>query len=264
MAALWVFYSAALIVIHTTLSKTVRTAILLQKTSEELLAEIERDQVQLTETNGQLAVSIEQLTHQATHDALTGLLNRRGMFESLDALIGETATQPVGVLFLDLDRFKAINDTLGHRGGDHFLRIVVRSHRTMHQSHRGRRPHRRRRVRRRIARRRRADDGRCRPPVARPARSSDSRGGSRAAVIGQHRHRPRSHTWRQRRRSVGQRQRRPVPGEDIRSQQSRFISTPSWPARTRTGSISNCDCDGQSTTATSFRSSSPSSMPAAA
>lgn len=124
MAALWVFYSAALTVIHSTLSKTVRTAILLQKTSEELLAEIERDQIQLTETNGQLAVSIEQLTHQATHDALTGLLNRRGMFESLDALIGETATQPVGVLFLDLDRFKAINDTLGHRGGDHFLRIV--------------------------------------------------------------------------------------------------------------------------------------------
>jgi diguanylate cyclase (GGDEF)-like protein len=124
MAALWVFYSAALTVIHSTLSKTVRTAILLQKTSDELLAEIERDQVQLTETNSQLAASIEQLTHQATHDALTGLLNRRGMFESLDALIGETATQPVGVLFLDLDRFKAINDTLGHRGGDHFLRIV--------------------------------------------------------------------------------------------------------------------------------------------
>jgi diguanylate cyclase (GGDEF)-like protein len=124
MAALWIFYSAALVVIHSTLSKTVRRAILLQTTSDQLLAEIERDQVQLTETNGQLALSIEQLTHQATHDALTGLLNRRGMFESLDALIGETATQPVGVLFLDLDRFKAINDTLGHRGGDHFLRIV--------------------------------------------------------------------------------------------------------------------------------------------
>ena len=124
LAALWVFYSSALTVIHSTLSKTARTAIALQKTSEDLLAEIERDQVQLTETNAQLAVSIEQLTHQATHDALTGLLNRRGMFESLEGLIGESATQPVGVLFVDLDRFKAINDTLGHRGGDHFLRIV--------------------------------------------------------------------------------------------------------------------------------------------
>ncbi|MEY2400826.1 MAG: diguanylate cyclase, partial [Ilumatobacteraceae bacterium] len=124
MAALWVFYTAALTFIHSTLSKTVRTAILLQKTSEDLLAEIERDQVQLTETNSQLAISIEQLTYQATHDALTGLLNRRGMFETLDTLVNETSTDPVGVLFLDLDRFKAVNDTLGHRGGDHFLRIV--------------------------------------------------------------------------------------------------------------------------------------------
>ena len=124
LAVLWVFYTAALTVIHSTLSKTVRTAIALQKTSEELLAEIERDQIQLTETNAQLAISIEQLTHQATHDALTGLLNRRGMFEALEGLIGEESTEPVGVLFLDLDRFKSVNDTLGHRGGDHFLRIV--------------------------------------------------------------------------------------------------------------------------------------------
>jgi diguanylate cyclase (GGDEF)-like protein len=124
LAVLWLFYAAGLTVIHTTLTKTVRTAIALQKTSEDLLAEIERDQVQLTETNTQLAASIEQLTHQATHDALTGLLNRRGMFELLESLIGEEVTEPVGVLFLDLDRFKSVNDTLGHRGGDHFLRIV--------------------------------------------------------------------------------------------------------------------------------------------
>jgi diguanylate cyclase (GGDEF)-like protein len=125
LAVLWVFYSAALTVIHSTLSKTVRNGIVLQKTSEDLLAEIERDQEQLTETNAQLALSIEQLTHQATHDALTGLLNRRGMFETLEALIGDEATEPVGVLFCDLDRFKSVNDTLGHRGGDHFLRIVA-------------------------------------------------------------------------------------------------------------------------------------------
>ncbi|HEX3090341.1 MAG TPA: GGDEF domain-containing protein, partial [Ilumatobacteraceae bacterium] len=79
LAVLWLFYATALTVIHSTLSKTARTAIRLQMTSEDLLAEIERDQIQLTETNAQLALSIEQLTHQATHDALTGLLNRRGM-----------------------------------------------------------------------------------------------------------------------------------------------------------------------------------------
>ena len=89
MAVLWVFYALALTVIHSTLSKTALKSILLQHTSENLLAEIERDQHMLTETNAQLAASIEQLTHQATHDPLTGLLNRRGVFECLEALIGD-------------------------------------------------------------------------------------------------------------------------------------------------------------------------------
>jgi diguanylate cyclase (GGDEF)-like protein len=126
LAVLWLFYVAVLMFIHSRLSKTVRTAILMQKTSEDLLAEIADDQAKLTETNGRLATTIDQLTHQATHDALTGLLNRRGMFEALESLVNAaSAEQPVGVLFLDLDRFKAVNDMLGHRGGDHFLRIVA-------------------------------------------------------------------------------------------------------------------------------------------
>ncbi len=126
LGLLWVFYAAALTGIHSRLTKTVRTAIVMQQTSEDLVAEIADDQAKLTATNAQLASTIEQLTHQATHDALTGLLNRRGVFEALEALVtGSTTEQSVGVLFLDLDRFKAINDTLGHRGGDHFLRIVA-------------------------------------------------------------------------------------------------------------------------------------------
>ena len=126
LALLWVFYAAALTCIHARLTKTARTAIQMQKRSEDLLAEIADDQAQLTATNAQLASTIEQLTHQATHDALTGLLNRRGVFETMEALVNlATSEQPVGILFLDLDRFKAINDTLGHRGGDHFLRIVA-------------------------------------------------------------------------------------------------------------------------------------------
>ena len=126
LAVLWVFYAGTLTLIHARLTKTVRTAILMRRTSEELLAEIADDRAKLTDTNAQLASTIEQLTHQATHDALTGLLNRRGMFETLETLINKaTDEQPVGVLFLDLDRFKAVNDALGHRGGDHFLRIVA-------------------------------------------------------------------------------------------------------------------------------------------
>jgi diguanylate cyclase (GGDEF)-like protein len=126
MAFAWVFYTIAVTVIHRTLSKTALTALGLQQTTNDLLATVERDQITLTETNVQLAESIEQLTHQATHDALTGLLNRRGMFDSLETLVSASVGgPPVGVLFLDLDRFKAVNDTLGHRGGDNFLRIIA-------------------------------------------------------------------------------------------------------------------------------------------
>ncbi|HSB85559.1 MAG TPA: EAL domain-containing protein, partial [Ilumatobacteraceae bacterium] len=125
LGLLWPFYAATLTYIFSNFTRTVRTAIVMQQTSEQLLAEVASDRAQLTATNAELARTIEQLTHQATHDSLTGLLNRRGVFETLESLVGASDERPVGVLFLDLDRFKAVNDTLGHRGGDHFLRIVA-------------------------------------------------------------------------------------------------------------------------------------------
>lgn len=126
LGVLWLFYAGTLTVMFSNLTRTVRTAILMKQTSEDLLSEVEPSQTELTRANAELAATIEQLTHQATHDALTGLLNRRGVFETLEALVGAaTLDEPVGVLFLDLDRFKAINDAIGHRGGDHFLRIVA-------------------------------------------------------------------------------------------------------------------------------------------
>jgi diguanylate cyclase (GGDEF)-like protein/PAS domain S-box-containing protein len=69
------------------------------------------------------------IRHMAYHDALTNLPNRRRFFEELEAAIIE-ADQSGGklaVLFLDLDRFKRINDSLGHNVGDQLLRHI--SHR---------------------------------------------------------------------------------------------------------------------------------------
>jgi diguanylate cyclase (GGDEF)-like protein/PAS domain S-box-containing protein len=65
----------------------------------------------------------EELAHHAMHDQLTGLANRKLLEERLDAAIAGAARsrRPVSVVFVDLDGFKAINDSLGHRVGDDVL-----------------------------------------------------------------------------------------------------------------------------------------------
>ena len=78
------------------------------------------------EQNDALEQARQQMEHNALHDALTGLPNRR----YLDQLLGAKAQDPDGapltVLHLDLDRFKDINDTLGHAAGDSILRHAAR------------------------------------------------------------------------------------------------------------------------------------------
>ena len=68
----------------------------------------------------------EQVVHQATHDGLTGLANRLVFRDRLELVLAraERSGSFAALLFLDLDRFKAINDTLGHSAGDQLLRDV--------------------------------------------------------------------------------------------------------------------------------------------
>ena len=69
----------------------------------------------------------QALRHRVLHDSLTGLPNRLSFVDSLgDALKrGTVSGSPVGILFLDLDHFKLINDSLGHHAGDELLRAVA-------------------------------------------------------------------------------------------------------------------------------------------
>src|SRR5437660_5892470 len=71
----------------------------------------------------------ERLQYLATRDALTGLPNRVLLQERLTQAIAQArrSHQRVGVLFIDLDRFKNVNDTLGHRIGDELLKEVSRA-----------------------------------------------------------------------------------------------------------------------------------------
>jgi diguanylate cyclase (GGDEF)-like protein/PAS domain S-box-containing protein len=68
-----------------------------------------------------------QMTYQASHDALTGLVNRREFERRLQEAMDSAQTANIGhaLCYLDLDRFKTVNDTCGHTAGDNMLREVA-------------------------------------------------------------------------------------------------------------------------------------------
>jgi diguanylate cyclase (GGDEF)-like protein/PAS domain S-box-containing protein len=76
----------------------------------------------------QLREMEQQLSWQATHDVLTGLANRREFERRLTKLLENGKGEQVhhALLYLDLDNFKAVNDTCGHAAGDEFLRQLTK------------------------------------------------------------------------------------------------------------------------------------------
>ncbi|MDO4263678.1 MAG: diguanylate cyclase, partial [Deinococcus sp.] len=88
-------------------------------------AEAERNRISaLTHANEQLQAAQHTLAYRATHDALTGLANRAHFQAEVEREL--QAGRTFGLLFIDLDRFKQVNDTLGHDTGDELLRAVAR------------------------------------------------------------------------------------------------------------------------------------------
>jgi len=78
-------------------------------------------------TQNRLLVTKEALRREASRDSLTSLWNRKAILAILerDLLRAERDQQPVGLIMIDVDHFKAINDSRGHAAGDSVLRIIA-------------------------------------------------------------------------------------------------------------------------------------------
>lgn len=101
--------------------------------SESLLVSVLMDITERTRTERELQCLHEALREQSTHDALTGLYNRRYLDDSLtrEMIRSERAAAPISVILGDLDHFKKVNDTFGHLAGDEVLRAfgeLIRRH----------------------------------------------------------------------------------------------------------------------------------------
>jgi diguanylate cyclase (GGDEF)-like protein/PAS domain S-box-containing protein len=100
------------------------TDLRVQKAQDREIARLSRDQ-------GQRMADLQRaqaaLTQQATHDALTGLPNRALLVERIDQVLSHSTRSGrcTAVLFVDLDRFKQVNDSQGHAAGDVVLRRVA-------------------------------------------------------------------------------------------------------------------------------------------
>lgn len=118
--------------LHRSMNAAVVRGHQMHRRADELVDHLRAERRRLAEVNALLA-------DQAVHDPLTGLLNRRGTMDAFDRMLAGIeptgapgtpddaagSTGKVGVLFLDLDLFKSVNDALGHRAGDTLLQVMA-------------------------------------------------------------------------------------------------------------------------------------------
>lgn len=99
----------------------------LASTMNTMIKSIRAFKIALLEQHNQLRAQKNALQYQATHDALTGLANRVLFSERLEHAIEKSKFRNtrMALLFVDLDHFKEINDSLGHEAGDKVLTIVT-------------------------------------------------------------------------------------------------------------------------------------------
>jgi diguanylate cyclase (GGDEF)-like protein/PAS domain S-box-containing protein len=101
-------------------SERENTSKLLKKYSLKL----EESNIKLKKENTDRLLAEEQIRHFVYYDALTGISNRKKMLEDVDILLKDK-NEKFAVLFIDLDKFKSVNDNYGHEAGDYVLKIAA-------------------------------------------------------------------------------------------------------------------------------------------
>jgi diguanylate cyclase (GGDEF)-like protein len=108
--------------------KVVGSLVVASRVPGRRYSEAEREALASLAEHASLALTdarrVEGAIHQALHDPLTGLPNRTLFRDRLEHALARRSRRPVAVLFIDLDSFKRINDTLGHGVGDRLLAAV--------------------------------------------------------------------------------------------------------------------------------------------
>jgi diguanylate cyclase (GGDEF)-like protein len=118
-------YIYAALIALTVLLPTIWVGLLIRQRHGHIQTLQQREE-QLQTQNDELRAARRTLEHQSLHDALTGLPNRRFLDQFMDASPSSSANDRLAFVHIDLDRFKEVNDTLGHAAGDDVLRQTTK------------------------------------------------------------------------------------------------------------------------------------------
>lgn len=115
--------------VNRALAKEIRERKKLERKLDESTTSLAATMLELSETQGELSdtqIQEKQARHLALHDAVTGLPNRTFFNEQLRTALAQAKRheRTLAVMFMDVDKFKSINDSYGHSAGDKVLRIV--------------------------------------------------------------------------------------------------------------------------------------------
>lgn len=122
IALLGLIFWLAMIISHRNNHGVLRQSLTLQQENTQLINNLQEFNNHL---ENRVAERTEALRRIAHYDVLTGLPNRRGLIEWMETGLNENSKQEAAILFLDLDRFKQINDALGHDIGDKVLQTIA-------------------------------------------------------------------------------------------------------------------------------------------